>query len=101
MLTPDNAEWIGLVLLAFLAIWGFVWHLGRDGTDWNAPATDADHVDDYTGPIPPVTWSGAIPPGGYVCAVTSPDMPDGICGWPIKADPCPAHGRLVVTRGDE
>ncbi len=44
---------------------------------------------------PAEVWSDAIPPGGYVCAVPSPNLPDGICGMPVEDEPCSIHNPLA------
>lgn len=40
---------------------------------------------------PPTVWSDAVAPGGEVCAVPVPGLPDGICGTPTESEPCPEH----------
>lgn len=40
----------------------------------------------------PVIHSGAVAPGGWVCAVPVPDRPDQICGMPVESEPCTEHG---------
>jgi excisionase family DNA binding protein len=39
----------------------------------------------------PAVWSGACLPGGMVCAVPNPSLPDGICGNPVESEPCRLH----------
>jgi hypothetical protein len=41
----------------------------------------------------PVIHSGAVAPGGWVCAVPAPGKPDWICGNPVESEPCPEHRR--------
>ena len=40
----------------------------------------------------PVIHSGAVAPGGWVCAVPVPASPDQICGMPVESEPCTEHG---------
>jgi hypothetical protein len=41
----------------------------------------------------PVIRSGAVAPGGWVCAVPVPGNPDHICGMPVESEPCADHGQ--------
>jgi hypothetical protein len=103
-LTADNAWWCAGVLAILAAV--CIIAMFRDElhalirpeqpTDWDAPATDLDESDDdaFNGGAPTV-WSDAVAPGGLVCAAQAEHMPDGICGWPVESEPCPAHGHLA------
>lgn len=95
-MTPDLAGMVriagALLFLAFILAGVLAGERKTPTTDWNALATDADQVDDYAGDIPPVTEDKH---GDLVCAAPVDGLPGGICGWPVKHDPCPAHGRLV------
>jgi hypothetical protein len=31
---------------------------------------------------------------GFVCGVSVPDAPGGVCGVPVEAEPCPEHGPI-------
>jgi len=39
----------------------------------------------------PAVWSGAVAPGGMVCAVPDDLTADGICGNPVESEPCNRH----------
>lgn len=54
----------------------------RQASAAGSPTLDPKH---------PETWSDAVPPGGYVCAVPDPGKPDGICGMPTESEPCTLH----------
>lgn len=94
-LTLDNALWCLTVLAMIAAVCIMTLYAGREREepiDWDAPASDADEVDDYAGDIPPVVWDEAI--HGYVCAAKAERLPGGKCGYPVTDDmPCPEHGR--------
>jgi len=49
----------------------------------------------------PVIHSGAVAPGGWVCAVPVPGNPDHICGMPVESEPCTEHGETVKDGNDE
>lgn len=59
--------------------------------------TEVDHGDgqfthdhDFNGGAPTL-WSDAVAPGGLVCAAPSPELPGGICGFPVESESCPEH----------
>jgi hypothetical protein len=107
-LTVHNFWWCVLVLSAIAAVCGLALYAGRERdepTDWDAPATDLNDVDDteaqhwnHDRPAP-VIWSNHGRPGGWICAAPRLDMPGEICGWPQTHDPCPSHGPLLVPDG--
>lgn len=39
----------------------------------------------------PAMWSGAVAPGGMVCAMPDDLTADGICGNPVESEPCGRH----------
>lgn len=61
-------------------------------TDDASPANNHD-VSVNARPEPQAVWSDVVPPGGEVCAVPMPAMPDGVCGMPVESEPRPEHAR--------
>jgi hypothetical protein len=43
----------------------------------------------------PQVWDDSVQPGGYVCAVATPDGTQ--CGMPVESEPCPTHDHPVTT----
>jgi len=61
-----------------------------DAEDLNAGRPAVWYAEDLNAGRPAV-WSGAVAPGGMVCAVPDDLTADGICGNPVESEPCNRH----------